>query len=478
MAVNSYALRSRGAAHLRPIRRPSYKPGLLTSSELWYALHFPALNQDEHSTHIKELAALCLSVSDQIFIPGQDVLVINVRSSLRLFGGIRGLSLMLRPALQDKLSQLQLPPSYVEAASPSAAASILLSRAHQNALITEREGLRSALGNIKIEQLALDKKIKRRLIACGLQHLRDLWRLPAAALRLRFGRELSHYLSLLVGDQKADFTRWHEQLVFNQTITPDAQAETPADILILAAGLFDQLHVFLRSHHKTTSQLLLQLTDSAKHMQSLELCTRHPVRESPVWLMLLEHKLQKIMIQRPITSLCVICRHFQAYCPTGAHPAQNRTQQTDSNKTAPDLLELLAARLGKGAIFTIHHQEDFDPAVAGNYLHYEQTPTMRPLLKTPRSRGFVPEGKQPCLLLPAPIPLTTRQQTPVYLSPLILLQGPDRVETRWWTGQDIQRDYYVARNLQGMRLWIFRDLKRSRMGLGNQSCWFLQGLFA
>lgn len=478
MAVNSYALRARGAAHLRPISRPAYKPGLPASRSFWYALHFPALNQDGYAPHINELAALCLSVSDQIYIPGQDVLAIDVRSSLRLFGGIRGLSRTLRPALQDKLSQLQLPLLYVEAASPSAAASILLSRAHRNTLITEREGLRSALGNITIEHLALDKKVKNRLTACGLHHLRDLWRLPSAALRLRFGREISDYLAQLVGEQTPNIPRWHDNRSFNQTVTPDVPAETPADILVLAAVLFDQLQVFLRNQHKTTSQMLIELTDIAKHTHSLELGTRHPVRERSVWLMLLEHKLQKIMIRCPITSLRVMCNHFQEYCPAGAHPAQNRAQHPDSNKTSPDLLELLSARLGKDAIFMIHQEEDYDPEVAGSYLNYEETTTVKPSLTAPRSRGFMPEGKQPCLLLPAPMPLTTRQQKPVYLSPLTMLQGPDRVETRWWTGQDIQRDYYVARNLQGMRLWIFRDLKRSKLVSGNQSCWFLQGFFA
>jgi protein ImuB len=100
------------------------------------------------------------------------------------------------------------------------------------------------------------------------------------------------------------------------------------------------------------------------------------------------------------------------------------------------------------------------------------------LLNTPRSKGFLTAGKQPSLLLPSPIPLTTRYQKPVYISPLTLIQGPERIETRWWTGQDIQRDYYIARNMQGMSLWIFRDIKLSRELATPDSCWFLQGLFA
>ncbi|MDP2379089.1 MAG: hypothetical protein Q8M35_01145 [Pseudohongiella sp.] len=478
MAANSYALRTGSAPQLRPVTQPSNKPGLLVGNSFWYALHFPGLSEEGYVQPIKDLAALCLSVSDHIYIPGQDVLAIDVRSSLRLFGGMRGLSRALRPALQDKLKQLQLPALYVEAASPSAAASILLSQTHQNVLISQRDGLRSALGSIAIEHLMLDKKIKKRLAGCGLHYLRDLWRLPAAALRLRFGRELSDYLSQLLGEQKSSLPRWHERLVFEQSITPDAQAETPADILVLAALLLDQLNAFLRKYHKTADQLLLGLTDVREQKLSIELCTRHPVRESSVWLMLLEHKLQKTIINSAITSVSVLCSHFQDYCPGGAHPAQSRAQLSGSDKATPDLLELLSARLGKDAIFSIHHEEDYDPAVAGNYQPYEHIQAIKPSFKAPRSRGFIPAGKQPCLLLPTPMRLTTRQQNPVYLSPLTLLQGPERVETRWWTGQDIQRDYYVARNLQGMRLWIFRDLKHSKAEPDARSCWFLQGLFA
>jgi protein ImuB len=179
-----------------------------------------------------------------------------------------------------------------------------------------------------------------------------------------------------------------------------------------------------------------------------------------------------------VISLCLICSNFQIYCPAGAHPGQTWTQQDVSDKTIPDLLELLSARLGKDAIFTLHHQEDYDPLAAGKYLQLDHLQTTKIFFNTPRSKGFLPAGKQPSLLLPAPIPLTTRYKKPVYISPLTLIQGPERIETRWWTGQDIQRDYYIARNMQGMSLWIFRDLKLSRESATADACWFLQGLFA
>ena len=53
---------------------------------------------------------------------------------------------------------------------------------------------------------------------------------------------------------------------------------------------------------------------------------------------------------------------------------------------------------------------------------------------------------------------------------LQLLAGPERLETGWWDGADICRDYYVAADGQGARLWIFRERDAGRR-------WFLHGYF-
>ena len=53
---------------------------------------------------------------------------------------------------------------------------------------------------------------------------------------------------------------------------------------------------------------------------------------------------------------------------------------------------------------------------------------------------------------------------------LRLRSGPERIETRWWTGQEVCRDYYVADNARGMRLWIFHEREGERR-------WFLHGIF-
>ena len=52
---------------------------------------------------------------------------------------------------------------------------------------------------------------------------------------------------------------------------------------------------------------------------------------------------------------------------------------------------------------------------------------------------------------------------------LKLLSGPERIESGWWDGEEIGRDYFVGRDAQGAEVWLYRDR-------GGQ--WFVQGVFA
>lgn len=48
-------------------------------------------------------------------------------------------------------------------------------------------------------------------------------------------------------------------------------------------------------------------------------------------------------------------------------------------------------------------------------------------------------------------------------------RGPERIETGWWRGPDVRRDYYLVETSDGERYWLFRTIR----GEG----WFLQGAF-
>jgi protein ImuB len=48
------------------------------------------------------------------------------------------------------------------------------------------------------------------------------------------------------------------------------------------------------------------------------------------------------------------------------------------------------------------------------------------------------------------------------------IRGPERIETGWWRGPDVKRDYYCLDLANGVTLWVFLDRETGR--------WFLHGL--
>jgi protein ImuB len=64
-------------------------------------------------------------------------------------------------------------------------------------------------------------------------------------------------------------------------------------------------------------------------------------------------------------------------------------------------------------------------------------------------------------LLDAPLPLE---------SGVVLEQGPERIESGWWDGKGVARDYYIARYSQGAKLWVFQERQSKR--------WYVHGMFA
>jgi protein ImuB len=68
------------------------------------------------------------------------------------------------------------------------------------------------------------------------------------------------------------------------------------------------------------------------------------------------------------------------------------------------------------------------------------------------------------------MPLKQVRQRPWFAGELILQQGPERIESGWWDGREVQRDYFIAKNPQGEHLWVFRNHHEPGK-------WFLHGIF-
>ena len=135
----------------------------------------------------------------------------------------------------------------------------------------------------------------------------------------------------------------------------------------------------------------------------------------------------------------------------------------------PRLLERLRARLGQEAVFGVSTAEDHRPECAWRML---EMPSPQPSPARGRESRAPSEScaHRPLWLCAEPQWLSDKNPITRGRAPLELLSGPERIETGWWDGREVLRDYFVARNERGVRLWIYRD-RCAPHG------WYLHGLF-
>ena len=132
--------------------------------------------------------------------------------------------------------------------------------------------------------------------------------------------------------------------------------------------------------------------------------------------------------------------------------------------------ERLRARLGEEAVYGVASIPEHRPEAAWRRVHELLLASVLrrggKMAQQSRGEGMPHDGMpRPVWLLDEPLPLE---------SGLLLEQGPERIESGWWDGKGVARDYYVARanthQSQGAQLWVFQERQSKR--------WYLHGLFA
>ncbi|MEO6564726.1 MAG: hypothetical protein ABIO63_01715, partial [Casimicrobiaceae bacterium] len=153
------------------------------------------------------------------------------------------------------------------------------------------------------------------------------------------------------------------------------------------------------------------------------------------------------------------------------------------------LLDRLRARLGEAAVTLLLPQAEHRPERALTDVPIGIPARNRGqgagLATTPRQgktrpathRGAKPAPALPLPDAPRPLWLLAEPQPLAHLleaQPWVLCDGPERIESGWWDGGDVRRDYFVARTPDARTVWIYRD---HRYGIDDGE-WFLHGLFA
>ena len=462
------------------------------SHTLWYALYLPQLEelaQSQQRQYLNKLAALMQELSSTIsFHPL--ALICEIRSSLKYFGGVDVIHCRLGQLVTAQLAEWGLADYFLYAVSPTVTGSLLLARSGHNALVYQKDNLRSALGRLSTEVLQLKREQNRRLYNMGVRHLRDIWRLPPAGLRRRFGSDFLNQLNRALGKVPEPTRNYLPPPAFLTCYDLPYELENLDRLLPVADEIFAQLCDFLGRRDLGASQLLFSLQHEKRSCTKINIGLRQPSRSRKHLMLLLETHFSNLSIPAPVTAVKLEVTQFDAFASHSSPlsekwgRSQFSLQGNELNETGEKIasapifpndsnlnqfIEQLQARLGEHHVKSINSVAEHCPEYASqqaDYLEFDTPKKRRQAVARP-----VALNPRPFWLLEQPLQLSIRRGRLYHRKAISIISGPERIETHWWSGTDVRRDYYVASEQNGCRLWIYREKGANRH-------WFLHGFFA
>jgi protein ImuB len=444
------------AMPLQGLTGPPPSQGL--ANELWAALHLPGLA----SAQVLEQLALGLQrFTPRVSLEPPDGVLLEVKGSLHLFAGLAG----LRAELARECRQRGL--AMVLAFAPTARAAVTVARAGKSLEITALAQLVGQLAPLPLAALRWSPQTCARLARVGARTIGAVLRLPRAGFARRFGAAELAMLDQLTGRTAQVRATFRPRERFRRRRELICEIENHTLLHAALSPLFDALDTFLTTRQCGVVELECRLLHRHAPPTRCVLALAAPCMSGLRLAELLKAHLESIALPEPVRA-CELRADAPLPQPLASHGLwQPGEHGGESAAQAGELIERLRSRLGSDAVHGLAvragHRPECTWAVTG-------PPPLAPPRRGSPAADSVPHPCRPLWILPAPRPLEERAGLPRRGGPLQLVGEPERIETGWWDENEIARDYYLALDIHGVRLWVFRE-RTAPHG------WFLHGVF-
>ena len=424
------------------------RPGLTLQAALALceALQIQARDAAAEQALLEELALWAYQFSPQIsFDPS--LLLLEIGASLRLFGGRE----LLIKQVRDELRRLDMRCQWASASTPLAAG--LLARCRPGEHVSE-EQLAGVLAEVPLAQLTREPGVRRLITDIGLHSIGECLQLPRPELARRAGPVLMLLFDRLLGKTSDPREQWQPPQRFQQKLELAAEICQHTALVFPARRLIVSLCGFLRGRGAACQLLRWQLLHRDRAPSEFEQGLLSPSRDADHILEMFRERIERVELPEPVIELVLRvdeCLDFEEHSASLLpQPGGPREQK---------LLERLRSRLGEQQVQGLCALPDHRPERAWQFC-----------LPGGEGKALLSAAQSPPWLLREPRPLRVCEGVPDYAGPLRLHSMPRRIESGWWDGGDIARDYFVALSAAGERLWVFRDRRSGG--------WFLHGLFS
>lgn len=423
---------------------------------------YPRVNAIEHDAASVErshdfLAAWAYRYSSQVCRTFPGVLLLEVRGSFRLFGGW--------PALQAELRRdlAALGFEHRIAAAPNPHAARVLADARDGCAIEDEAHLLDALGTLPVERGGLDAMCAESLQRMGLRRLRQVFLLPRAELGKRIGTQALLHLDHLRGMAETALEFHQPPDVFDQRIELPFNTASHEPLLFPLRRLLRDFSAFLAGRDGGAQCFTLAFEHERGTSTEIRIGLLAPERDPELLFAIARARMDRTRLREPACGLRLVSDELPPFTPARRDLFDTRPQQA---VTWDALRERLRARLGEHAVHGLAMHPDHRPERAwrirdADPLHGAGSPRGSRSARARDTNGPLPP--RPTWLLARPIPLRERVAR--------ILAGPERIESGWWDGADMRRDYYVIETASHQRAWAFRPA-------GEDGPFMLQGWFA
>jgi protein ImuB len=224
---------------------------------------------------------------------------------------------------------------------------------------------------------------------------------------------------------------------------------TSTALLFPLQRLLLEFQGYLRARDCSVQRFTLEFEHYRQPVSRVRIGLSAAGRDAAQFLTLVRERLHSLVLPAPVSALRVTADEFTAPAIVQTDLFGNDAQPLQQLQR---LLDRLRARLGDDSIQALALEADHRPERGWRFI--------APMTACDTSLNS-DSPPRPCWLLREPIRIE---------APASLLRGPERIESGWWDGADVSRDYYLARTHQGAQVWVFRDRRRD--------AWYLQGLWA
>lgn len=405
---------------------------------------------------LERVAAWCHRFTPIVSLEADDELLLEVQGSVHLFGGVE--ALMERVTNGLRAQGLEMQPAL--AATPRAA--LWLARESPSPqpspltahIVTRNEDLARCLAPLSLRCLRWPDEVLERLAGMGVRNVGDLLRLPRAGLARRIGASWLADLDRALGRAPEMRRPFRAPQRYDDRWSLDSEIETVAGLTQVIEPLFERLQRFLRARQAAIGSLALELGHRSDPTSRVRIGLAAPTGDVAHLRALLRERLAALTLRAPVRVVRLRSGALLDAIGSSAHlpSAAGAAGQADA---LPRFIERLYARLGRERVFGVSLFAEHRPELAWRaieMLREENGVESRCLSHRPVWLLAEPE------LLQLPLPSWRIES------------GPERVESGWWDGSDVTRDYYVARNPYGARCWVYRERCAPHR-------WFLHGLF-